>query len=85
MLYLGRRSILSLMLLLDQVMYFPQLTNPILIVGLDDQHTPLNKALPVLARPLVLKVLSELEYVDRLIKLVVIYVELDKYLKRLVD
>jgi hypothetical protein len=43
------RSIPWLVLFLDHIINFSELINTILIVGLDNEHAALDKALPVLA------------------------------------
>ena len=45
----GGRSIPWLVLFLDQIINFSKLIDAILIVGLDNEHAALDKALPVLA------------------------------------
>ncbi len=75
----GSRSIPWLVFFLDHIINFSKLIDAILIIGLDNEHAALDKALPVLA--IRMQGSGHFKNIDGLIKLVVIDVELNQDLE----
>jgi hypothetical protein len=71
--------------LLDDFIDSIKFIEPILIIGLDNEHTAFNKLLPMTTVHNAIKGLYQLEHINSLIKLIIPQVQLNQALKSLLN